>query len=164
MLITDIPIDRSSKPSLTIYDCLDEYFKIEAIDYKCEKCGNTQGNRMDKKILIKPKTLIIKIKRYEQLGMFAHKVTDMIQYPETLTLNKYFCSDNIQDYHLYGVVNHSGNLNGGHYYSYIKEYNHENNTYGDNWYLCNDSVIRPMTGEQVRRSSNAYMLFYYSNN
>ena len=162
LLITDIPRDRN--PSLSIYDCLDEYFKIEAIDYKCEKCGNTHGNRMDKKILIKPKTLIIKIKRYEQMGMFAHKVIDMIQYPETLSLNKYFCSDNIQDYHLYGVVNHNGTLNGGHYYSYVKEYNHETNMYGDNWYFCNDSIIRPMTGEQALRSSNAYMLFYYSNN
>jgi ubiquitin C-terminal hydrolase len=164
LLITDIPRNRSSKPSLTIYDCLDEYFKIEDIDYKCEKCCNTSGNRMDKKILTKPKSLIIKIKRYEQFGSFAHKITDMIHYPETLSLNKYYCSDNIQDYNLYGVVNHVGNINGGHYYSYVKEYNHKNNTYGNNWYLCNDSIIQQMTAEQAIKSSNAYMLFYYSNN
>jgi ubiquitin C-terminal hydrolase len=49
---------------ITIYDCLNEMFKIDNITYKCENCSNCEGNLMEKKILSKPKTLIIKLKRY----------------------------------------------------------------------------------------------------
>mgnify|MGYP002074258927 CR=1 FL=1 len=36
-------------------------------------------------------------------------------------------------YNLYGVVNHSGTLNSGHYTSYVKVHNI--------WYLFNDHIV-----------------------
>lgn len=35
----------------TIYDCLNEMFKIDNITYKCENCQNTEGNLMEKNII-----------------------------------------------------------------------------------------------------------------
>ena len=147
-------------------ECMDEMFKIENIQYKCEKCNNTDHNRMDKKLLTKPKTLIIKLKRYTNIGTSLVKVNKLIRYYETLNLEKYYCGINISNYHLYGVINHIGSLNGGHYYSYVKDYiTHDGEKqFGNTWYCCNDTNVREISLNDVLNSNNAYMLFYHSDN
>ena len=147
---------------ITLYDCLDEYFKVERIDYKCEKCQNTIDNRQDKKLLTRPKTLIIKIKRYNMIGNSLMKINKYIEYPQQLQLGKYLCNSNDQPYKLYGVINHIGFLNGGHYYSFLRDYNPETETFNEDWLACNDSKVNKISINEAIRSNHAYMLFYQS--
>ena len=55
-------------------------------------------------------------------------------------------------YDLYGVVNHFGSLNGGHYTAYGKNPN-------GNWYNFNDSSVSGANKKELT-SAAAYMLFY----
>jgi len=55
-------------------------------------------------------------------------------------------------YNLFATVNHTGNLQSGHYIANIKS--------GDNWYHCNDAQVHDITEEKVMFSQGAYMLFY----
>ena len=52
---------------------------------------------------------------------------------------------------LLGVVVHSGSLNGGHYYSYVK--------FRSGWLCCNDSSVSPATLDTVLRSE-VYLALY----
>jgi hypothetical protein len=54
-------------------------------------------------------------------------------------------------YHLYGIVEHSGGMNGGHYVAYVKR--------SKVWWYISDSSVRQVSTEQVLKSQ-AYMLFY----
>eukprot|EP01091_Cochliopodium_minus_P007278 TRINITY_DN17184_c0_g1_i1.p1 TRINITY_DN17184_c0_g1~~TRINITY_DN17184_c0_g1_i1.p1 ORF type:complete len:207 (-),score=55.87 TRINITY_DN17184_c0_g1_i1:175-795(-) len=56
-------------------------------------------------------------------------------------------------YDLFGIVSHSGSLDGGHYIAFCK--NHAN----EKWYEFNDSVTREVTEKEVA-SQEAYLLFY----
>lgn len=146
---------------ITIYDCLNDLFKIENFEgYKCEKCGNKDENRIEKKILTKAKTLIIKIKRYELVGKMLRKISKMINYPLSLDIKNYYCGEGIDTkYELYGVINHIGNLNGGHYYSFIRN-TEEDGKFSDNWQCCNDERVSAISQEEAFSSTNAYILFY----
>ena len=163
IMCVSLPSNWQSNGNIQLEECINEMFRVESIDYKCDKCGNTEHNRMDKKLLTKPKTLIIKIKRYAQIGKMLVKINKMVHYPETINLGQYFCGVGIQDYHLYGIINHIGTLGGGHYYSYIKDYN-KDYQFENRWYLCNDTNVREIPFDNVMQSNNAYMLFYHSNN
>jgi len=58
-------------------------------------------------------------------------------------------------YDLYGVSNHFGSLNGGHYTAYVKNFSN------DNWYNMNDSSCSQMSGSKSELiTSAAYLLFY----
>ena len=160
-----VSIPNAFKNEITLYDCLDEMFKVESIDYKCEKCENTESNRMENKILSKPKqTLIINIKKYisspTNNGLF--KVNNFIKYPEILDINKYYCGSEINNYKLYGIINHTGGLDFGHYYSYIKQLKPDG-SFDDKWICCNDSRVNNITDHEAMNSNNAYILFYTSN-
>jgi len=152
---------QDSQDTITLYDCLDDMFKVESIDYKCEKCGNCESNHIDSKIYSKPKTLIIKLKRYISSpdGRRTMKFDKMVQYPKSLNINKYLCGTT-NNYKLYAIINHSGSLNGGHYYSFVKNLQENNNTFEDQWICCNDSFTKNISEEESMTSRNAYMLFY----
>ena len=162
MLCVSIPnlqkLQQTSNDSNTInlYDCLNHMFATDNISYKCEKCNNVENNLIQKKILSKPKTLIIKIIRYTT----SRKIDNMIYYPDILNMSNYFCGELIQNYKLYAIINHTGSLNGGHYYSYVKNLKDDNKTFDDQWICCNDSRVNNISNEEAMSSNNAYILFY----
>lgn len=55
-------------------------------------------------------------------------------------------------YSLYAVVTHSGNLQSGHYTSYIK--------HAGDWFFCDDHVIKLVDSREVLKTE-AYLLFYH---
>ena len=63
-------------------------------------------------------------------------------------------SDAPLKYELYGISNHSGNLGGGHYTAYAK--NFKNNK----WYNFNDSSTSEVRSVPSIVTSQAYVLFY----
>lgn len=164
IMCVNLPDNWQSNPNLTLDECIADYFKVEAIDYKCEKCGNSVNNRQDKKLLTRPKTIIIKLKRYTQIGTSLYKVNKMIEYPSMLKLSKYLCSGEEGSYELYGVINHIGSMNGGHYYSFIRDYalSNGNGRFSNGWMVCNDTQVSHISENDALNSKNAYMLFYNS--
>ena len=156
--IPDLPND------ITIYDCLNEMFKIDNINYVCEKCKNSEGNLIEKKLLSEPpSSLIIKLKRYAAINNSNRitKINKMIAYPDILNIQKYFCGNNIlKEYKLHGIINHTGSMNGGHYYSYVKNLKEDNKTFNEQWECCNDSRVSNISDEEAMSSQNAYILFY----
>ena len=56
-------------------------------------------------------------------------------------------------YNLYGVVNHSGSLEGGHYIAYSR------NAASSDWYRYDDSDVTIASSSDVV-TPNAYVLFY----
>jgi ubiquitin C-terminal hydrolase len=162
VLLLSIP-QKLQDDNIRLHDCLDNMFNVENIDYKCENasCDNTHNNRSQKFIISNPKVLIITIKRYLQMpnGRFV-KINKMINYPEVLNIQKYYCGNDHREYELYAIINHTGSIDSGHYYSYIRTMKDDGKGFNDQWLCCNDSQVSLITDEQALSSQNAYMLFY----
>ena len=56
-------------------------------------------------------------------------------------------------YTLFAVINHVGNLEAGHYTSFVRQHK-------DRWFQCNDHQIVPASIEKVLESEG-YLLFYH---
>ena len=67
----------------------------------------------------------------------------------------FFISDTSTDnmYTLFAVINHIGNLEAGHYTSFVRQHK-------DRWFQCNDHQIVPASIEKVLESEG-YLLFYH---
>ena len=69
----------------------------------------------------------------------------MIDYPEVLEVNNTL-------FRLYGIVDHSGSLENGHYIAYGKR---------DGWYEFNDDKVSKLKSiDDVLGNKDAYLLFY----
>ena len=148
-----LPIPNSK--TISLYDCYDKFTRQERLDgdnmWKCEKCNDLKC--ANKRLLLwsTPKILIICLKRFKNLV----KNNVLIDFPiNNLDLKEYCIGydKNKSVYNLYGVCNHSGNVNGGHYYAYCKNRNSK-------WYKYNDTSISEIDESRIV-SSNAYCLFY----
>ena len=67
-------------------------------------------------------------------------------------------SEDLQ-YTLYGIVEHSGSLHGGHYVAYVKARTVDNKC---KWYHVSDSRVSEIQEEAVLRKQ-AYIIFYHRN-
>ena len=68
-----------------------------------------------------------------------------------------YLSDRTKDkvyskYDLFGIINHSGNIFGGHYHSFCRNENKK-------WYCFNDTNIIELKPNQIKTNKN-YVLFY----
>jgi hypothetical protein len=130
---------------------LDSVFNWEKIERKCEGCGSNNSS-MQTTIKKFPEILIIQFKRFKQ-------VYDKFGNQKTVKFDEFVSYDfeiNIlgEKYDLIGVVNHSGNLNDGHYTCCAFE--SSNNT----WIEYNDNDFEKITDlDDIKRKSN-YILFY----
>ena len=110
--------------------------------YKCSNCGEETKAQREETILRTNNTLIISLKRFTKTG---DKNNTPISFPLT---NFKLCN---KTYSLYAVNNHSGNRDGGHYFSYIYQ--------NEIWYEFNDKYVKLANRENIV-SPNAYILFY----
>ena len=108
------------------------------------------------KISKPPNILILSLQRIDRRG---YKIKSDVSFPDELDLSKYIDTDCFKDndikYTLYAIGNHSGSINFGHYYAYIKINN-------EKWYEYNDSCVSPYPVSNGS-SSSAYVLFYKKN-
>lgn len=91
--------------------------------------------------------------------MWRQKLQTPIDFPlEGLDLKNYRYVNQSDpgptSYDLYGVVNHYGTMEGGHYISNCKHAIHED------WYKYEDHEVTKMNFSDVRSSQAAYILFY----
>ena len=159
--ICDKIYEKSTNQKIKLEKLISEFSKEEKLDknnlYKCEKCK--QETEANKKIEIYhvPKILIIHLKRFNN----NKKINTFIEYPiKDLYINDYIhSSDNISKYDLFGVINHFGSLEYGHYTSYCLNY-HDNI-----WYEYNDRIVNKIPKEKEKDiivNKNGYILFYRS--
>jgi len=142
----------------TLEECLSGYFKQSEVDYTCQKCKDAgiqiQGLALKtQSIFLLPNKLCIQLKRFKK-DLHVSKITKLIQFPiRDLKLKQFYNDESIQ-YNLYGVVHHSGSLNGGHYIAYTK------NFMTNDWYEFNDAYVSQIKNVDSIVNSGAYLLFY----
>lgn len=153
--ILDLPIPKKNNP--TLIDCFDEYSRLEVLDGDNSWLNETTNQKESVRKYISfwnfPKILVISLKRFSQHG--RNKRQDLVSFPlEGLDLSKY-CEgykNTKYVYDLYGVGNHFGGGNGGHYTCIVKnsknEWLHFNDTNVD--IIDESKIITPM----------AYVLFF----
>ena len=134
-------------------------YSKEKNHYQCDKCKNTSTYGFTKYYIINPPPVFtLCLKRFKKSAFSYEKYSKMISFSETIDFTKYVIRKNGQNvdggfvYELYGVVQQSGSLNGGHYTCYVKKES-------DQWYYISDSHYRAVGVKEVL-SSDAYMLFY----
>jgi len=152
----DLPIPSNNK-SPSLIDCMELYVEGEILEgenaWTNEKTGKKENIR--KKIVFWsfPNILVIDLKRFNSNGQ---KKQMLVSYPlDDLDLSKYIIGYKKENYiyELYGVCNHSGNVLGGHYTSYVKNANNK-------WYHFNDTSVSEVGMNETIISTKAYCLFY----
>lgn len=150
----DLPIPNNKK-NVSLYDCFDEYCKIEILEKENAWLNEKTNKKEDVCKYITfwnlPTILVIAIKRFDYRGK-------KIQSPVNLEINnldlcKYvegYNSDSYK-YKLYGVCNHSGGTLGGHYTANI--------LVKDKWFLFNDTNVSEIKFDGLNNTSG-YCLFY----
>ena len=137
--VLDLPLLLQTSDLISIDDLLEDYFEEEEIKFetKCEKCAKKRVHKKEVKFSQPPNILILSLQRINN-----KKFIDID------------CGHaNETQYVLYGIGNHSGTINFGHYYAYVKL----NDKY---WYEFNDSMVRRISGGINTRSNTVYTLFY----
>ena len=154
--ILDLPLLLNKSGKVGIKELLDDYFKGEKIKFesKCENCFKKEIHKKKIKFSQPPNILILSLQRSN--GRFLSKNTSPVFFPEYLDIRDYIDEEcghgNDFFYCLYGIGNHSGSLDFGHYYAYIKLNDKD-------WYEYNDSSVYPLSSIN-NCSSSAYVLFY----
>ncbi|EPY18313.1 ubiquitin thiolesterase [Strigomonas culicis] len=117
----EIPIPNLGT-SQNIENCLTHYCRQEVLDnssmYLCAGCKKKVNATKQLQFHTTPQVLFITLKRFRTYGDFstAAKVNDPILFGEHLDLKPFMSSEfSKTKYRLVGVVNHQGNMHGGHY-------------------------------------------------
>ena len=154
--ILDFPILLSNKKSVELKNLLEKYFNSEDIEFfeECTKCKKTNIiHNKTIKIANPPKILILSLQRKNPLNNTKNNC--IVYFDEILNLSNYIdeelCKDSEFNYELYGVINHIGSLEFGHYFTFIKMLNNKK------WIEYNDSVVKEI--DQLD-CTNAYCLIY----
>ena len=107
-----------------------------------------------------PPILVIVFKRFCNN---IHKDNQLINFElNNFDVSEYISSENINPplntkYKLISVINHSGSINTGHYYTYCIDED------TDKWYKYDDMYVSSISNPNIIVSSNAYMLTYIRN-
>ncbi|KAF0990725.1 hypothetical protein HZS_4599 [Henneguya salminicola] len=143
---------KNGSNQITLEQCLDRFTHIEFLCSEgrryCECCKSTNDTSKELKILRLPLIFCFHFKRFEHnltnsLNSTSTKVTCHISFPKQMDMRPYLTRENRQTdedtkYTLFCVINHQGNLTGGHYTCHITD--------GlDRWYCCDDTEIYMLT-------------------
>ncbi|XP_051781459.1 ubiquitin carboxyl-terminal hydrolase 45 isoform X1 [Erpetoichthys calabaricus] len=188
----------------SIQSCLYQFTSVELLmgnnKLLCENCTEkkqkhqkktfTSDKKVDnvytsarKQMLISalPPVVILHLKRFHQAGMTLRKVNRHVDFPLVLDLAP-FCSASCKNivagekvlYSLYGIVEHSGSMRGGHYTAYVKirappkKQDYRKHVMGlkeatgglpGQWVYVSDTHVQAVPESRVL-NSQAYLLFY----
>uniref|UniRef100_A0A7N6C0N4 Ubiquitin carboxyl-terminal hydrolase n=1 Tax=Anabas testudineus TaxID=64144 RepID=A0A7N6C0N4_ANATE len=144
-------------------------------DNKVEKVYTSARKQM--LISCLPPVITLHLKRFHQAGMNLRKVNRHVDFPLTLDLAP-FCSASCKNlaaeervlYSLYGIVEHSGSMRGGHYAAYVKvrppqkkigskTLMEASSSSQGQWVYVSDTTVQTVPESRVL-NSQAYLLFY----
>lgn len=156
-----MPTDLPAGTVLTLKHCLEEYSKNEVLDeqnmWTCDGCNEKVQAHKQATIWEAAPSMVFQINRFN--GDRTTKDKRHVDYPTTgLDLAPYITPQNrnpdaTYTYRLQSVANHTGSLQGGHYYSYCID----DDTL--RWFKYDDHVVSEITAKQVV-TATAYILFY----
>ena len=155
----ELSIEESTNQEIKLEKLFYEFSMEEKLDrdnlYKCEKCKEKSEANKTIEIYHVPKILIIHLKRFNN----NKKINTFIDFPlRDLDINEYIKSnDSVAKYDLFGIINHYGSMEYGHYTSYC--FNYHDHT----WYEYNDRLVNKIPKEKEKDkiiNKNAYILFY----
>lgn len=150
-----LPLSDSRKSKFSLSELIDELFHTESIDgIDCDYCKRKRIFSRTTDVWRLPPYLIITVARFSY-DYSARKINASIEYPETLSLEHLVSAEaplqRTADYELYGVIEHEGTLNRGHYTACA--------SVGGQWHFINDSRATKID-KSAAFARNAYMLFY----
>ena len=150
------PCNINSNSKCSIYDCFDLYTNYEFLEgsnaWFNEKTNMKQDVVKTIKFWSLPNILIVDFKKFTNLN---RKLNTCVHTPLIgLDLSKYVIGYNRETYiyELFGICNHNGESQGGHYSAYIKNSNQK-------WYHFNDTNVNEIS-ESHLISSKGYCYFY----
>uniref|UniRef100_A0A3Q3XL41 Ubiquitin carboxyl-terminal hydrolase 8 n=1 Tax=Mola mola TaxID=94237 RepID=A0A3Q3XL41_MOLML len=153
-----LPLASTNKCSLQ--DCLRLFSKEEKLTDNnkvfCRHCKAHRDSTKKLEIWKVPPILLVHLKRFSYEGRWKQKLQTTVDFPlDSLDLGQYVIGPklSLKRYSLYGVSNHYGGLDGGHYTAYCK------NTPKQRWYKFDDHEVSEISTSSVK-SSAAYILFY----
>ncbi|XP_069029652.1 ubiquitin carboxyl-terminal hydrolase 8 [Embiotoca jacksoni] len=153
-----LPLASTSKCSLQ--DCLRLFSKEERLTDNnkvfCRHCKAHRDSTKKLEIWKVPPIVLVHLKRFSYEGRWKQKLQTSVDFPlDSLDLAQYVIGpkQTLRRYNLYGVSNHYGGLDGGHYTAYCK------NALKQRWYKFDDHEVSEISTSSVK-SSAAYILFY----
>nr|XP_046248230.1 ubiquitin carboxyl-terminal hydrolase 8 [Scatophagus argus] len=153
-----LPLASTSKCSLQ--DCLRLFSKEEKLTDNnkvfCRHCKAHRDSTKKLEIWKVPPIVLVHLKRFSYEGRWKQKLQTSVDFPlDNLDLTQYVIGpkQSLKRYSLYGVSNHYGGLDGGHYTAYCK------NAHKQRWYKFDDHEVTEISTSSVK-SSAAYILFY----
>ena len=156
--VLDLPIlIPESINKFSLIELFDYNFKKEVVEFntKCIKYNNINKHLKKVKISIIPDTLIISLQRFDKIKKI--KNVSAISITNKINIVKYIYNEIIRDneieYELYGIINHEGSLDFGHYYSFIKSFASKM------WYNYNDVDVNEINFNSDY-SNKVYILLY----
>ena len=123
----------------------------------CPQCKSNQNATTGSNITKSGSVLILQLRRYDN---FLDNLFKDNRHVQCLPINNHHLkvpittSDEVsiaKEYSLVATVNHSGTLNAGHYWAFVKD--------GDRWLECNDRSVIKVNSSALNNSS-CYILFY----
>jgi ubiquitin C-terminal hydrolase len=153
-----LSLSLPDKPRPTLYDCFDLYCEPENLSeangnaWFNDKTNQKENAKRQISFWSLPNILIIDLKRWNG---HTRKNHNMIEIPlQEANFSKYVKGYNAASfvYDLFGVCNHGGGAQGGHYTSYVKNANGK-------WYDFNDTLVSEIKEADVI-SPRSYCLFY----
>ncbi|XP_068131488.1 ubiquitin carboxyl-terminal hydrolase 50 isoform X2 [Hyperolius riggenbachi] len=158
--VLSLPIPLGKEASL--YDCLQCFFQQVMLTWRdkifCSYCKAKHDATIEVQIRKPPKILMLHLKRFEFRGGVKKKLKTNVTFPlENLDMSPFLSTYYVQypKYNLYSVVNHSGELEFGHYTAYCK------NPRTKAWNAFDD-MKHFRIAEDTVQSPLAYILFYTS--
>lgn len=139
---------------ISLYDCFEETFKDDELKGENAWYDDKENIKKDvikqTKICYLPTILSIHLKRWNYP---LNKNNKYIEIPFILNLKPYMIEqyNDCAEYELFGIINHSGNIHGGHYTSYIRR--------NKRWFLMDDIHVTEVEEKNIIHSKN-YCLFY----
>ncbi|XP_065154428.1 ubiquitin carboxyl-terminal hydrolase 45 isoform X3 [Paramisgurnus dabryanus] len=193
-----------SSKECSVQSCLHQFTSVELLmgnnKLLCENCTERRQRQMKrgtaadkrsekvytsarKQMLISalPPVVTLHLKRFHQAGMNLRKVNRHVDFPLILDLAP-FCSATCKNlgsgervlYSLYGIVEHSGSMRGGHYAAYVRVRTPQRRTEQrrnqsgpreagsapqGQWVYVSDTNVQTVPESRVL-NSQAYLLFY----
>lgn len=142
----------------SLRDMLNHYYTDSNIEYTCSKCKKMRNCIRKTDIWKLPPLLIIHLNRFEH-DVLMRKKQNYVDFPmENLDLSSYVGMNNnsssrYSNFDLYGISNHYGTMDGGHYTAFCKSKGN------NNWYKFDDHEVYELSRESVKTPA-AYILFY----
>lgn len=153
-----LPLASTNKCSLQ--DCLKLFSKEERLTDNnkvfCRHCKAHRDSTKKLEVWKVPPILLVHLKRFSYEGRWKQKLQTSVDLPQDgLDLAQYVIGpkQSLKKYNLFGVSNHYGGLDGGHYTAYCK------NALKQRWYKFDDHEVSDISTSSVK-SSAAYILFY----